>query len=65
MFGYTPEYWTKRAEEMRSLGSMMKDPGTRREMEAIARGYESLARHAAKKNAATQALAVTQPEKQA
>ena len=46
---FLPEHWRNRAEEARSLARKMKDPLFKREMEAIAQGYNRLALHAEKR----------------
>jgi len=42
------EFWEWHAEEIRQLASTIKTPELKSELEFIARGYDMLARHAAR-----------------
>jgi hypothetical protein len=46
---HPPEHWLRYAEEARNRAGRMRTPSARRELEAIAQAYESLAHHAAKR----------------
>jgi hypothetical protein len=46
---HLPEHWMRCAQEVRDQAREMKDPLVKRQMEAIAQGYERLARHAEKR----------------
>jgi hypothetical protein len=41
-----PDYWRARAEETRALADKMEDPETKRDMHAVAAGYDRMAREA-------------------
>jgi hypothetical protein len=46
---FPPEHWLKHAQEMREQAREMRHPAAKAELEAIARGYERLAGHAAQR----------------
>jgi hypothetical protein len=46
---FSPEHWLKQAQDVRDKARQMKDRTARAELEAIVRGYERLALHAAKR----------------
>jgi hypothetical protein len=46
---FSPEHWLEQAQDAWDKARQMKDRASKTELEAIARGYERLARHAAKR----------------
>lgn len=46
-----PSYWRSRAEEARAQANLLPDPEERRQMLAIAQGFEQLAERVAKRRA--------------
>ena len=40
-----PKYWRERAEELRSIAKLLDDAEAKRQMRAIAAGYDRLADH--------------------
>lgn len=47
----TAQHWLDRAEEARTIAAGMRTADAKRQMEEIARGYEHMARIAAKRDA--------------